>query len=459
MIMKHSRREKNMDFTKGNSFASILLFALPVIGGNLFQLFYTLADSVIVGKTLGAESLAAVGSTSIIIYFVLCFIQGITNGFGICLGQKCGEKDELGIRKCIAASIILSVAFSLILTVLFCVSSGFILKMMKTPQDIYQEAYIYMFLILLGSGATFFYNMISNIMRAFGDSRTPLICLIFSSVLNIVLDIVFIVPMSGGIAGAAWATILSQFLSALLCTGIGAAKFRELHLTKQDFSGITNDISRLLKVGFPMGFQMSVMCIGQLSMQSAVNSLGSQAIAGYTAATKADQLSVLVNNAMSSTLSAYVSQNYGAGNKGRIRQGVRDALIQTELLNIIMCVGIILLRCQIVELFITSPVAEIEYYSNTYLGWIAPSYILLGMLAVYRCAIQSMQNTAAPFIACMIELIMRIGSTKIICAGWGYIGVCAATPLAWLGACTFLIPVYYCMFRKEKQQFKKKLDN
>lgn len=445
--MKRSKSTKTIEFTVGSPFISILRFALPVIRGNLFQLFYTLADSVIVGQTLGAESLAAVGATSIIVYFVLCFIQGITNGFGICLGQKCGAKDEKGMKKCIAATAVLCIGFTIIITALFCGFSHPILRVMKTPQDIYKEAYIYMFIILLGSGATFFYNAISNILRALGDSEIPLFCLIFSSILNIVLDIVFIIPMKSGIAGAAWATVLSQFVSAILCTAAGVKKFRELHLSKQDFEGIKPYTSQLVKVGFPMGFQMSVMCIGQLSMQSAVNSLGSQAIAGYTAATKADQISVLVNNAMSSTLSAYVSQNYGARNQSRISQGVRAALVQTEVLNIVMCAGILLLRNVIVEMFIANPVAEIRYYSNGYLYWIAPSYVLLGILTIYRCAIQSMQNTVAPFFACFIELVMRIGSTMLICSMFGYIGVCVATPLAWLGACVFLVPVYYIQIR------------
>ncbi len=152
---------------------------------------------------------------------------------------------------------------------------------------------------------------------------------------------------------------------------------------------------------------------------------------------------------MSSALSAYVSQNYGARNKKRICQGVRDALIQTEVLNIMMCIGILFLRHPIVEMFITNPTNEIMYYSNGYLNWIAPSYILLGILTIYRCAIQSMQNTIAPFWACVIELAMRIGSTMIVCSIAGYTGVCVATPLAWLGACVFLVPVYNQLIRKE----------
>lgn len=201
---------KEMDLTTGRPFGSLLKFATPVILGNLFQLFYTMADSVIVGKTLGADSLAAVGSTSIIIYFVLCFINGFTGGFGICLGQRCGARDERGMRKSIAVSTILSIAFAV--------------------------------------------------------------------VLNIFLDILFILPLGMGVAGAAWATILSQFLSAVLSLLVGMRRFAVLHLRKADFANLGNAMVVHLKTGFPMGFQMSVMCIGQLAMQMVVNSLGTAAV-------------------------------------------------------------------------------------------------------------------------------------------------------------------------------------
>lgn len=440
-------RSKEMDLTTGNPFRSLLKFAIPVILGNLFQLFYTLADSVIVGKTLGADSLAAVGSTSIIIYFVFCFINGFTGGFGICLGQKCGAKDEKGMRKSVAVSALLSIAFTVVLTLICCLLSHQILRWMQIPADISGEAYDYMFVVLLGTGATVFYNMISNMLRALGDSKTPLYFLVFSSVLNIFLDILFIVPFHMGVAGAAWATILSQFFSAVLSLVVGLKNFPILHLHREDFTDLKDTAVLHLKTGFPMGFQMSVMCIGQLAMQASVNGLGSAAVAGYTAATKADQVSVLVNNAMMSAISSYVAQNYGAGKKERIRQGVNACLIQTELLNILMCVGILIFRSFIVLLFLTNPTEEIIRYSNGYLLCVAPFYLLLGLLAVYRSSIQSMQNAAAPFAACIIELVMRIGATAILTSYIGYTGVCVASPLAWAGACALLIPVYYHMMR------------
>lgn len=447
-------RSKEMDLTVGNPFRSLFKFAIPVILGNLFQLFYTLADSVIVGKTLGADSLAAVGSTSIIIYFVFCFINGFTGGFGICLGQRCGAKDEKGMRKSVAVSTILSIAFTVVLTLICCLFAHEILYLMQIPADISGEAYDYMFVVLLGTGATVFYNMISNMLRALGDSKTPLYFLVFSSILNIFLDLFFILVFHMGVAGAAWATILSQFLSALLSLLVGLKNFQVLHLRREDFRDLNASIRLHLKTGFPMGFQMSVMCIGQLAMQAVVNSLGTAAVAGYTAASKADQLSVLVNNAMMTAISNYVAQNFGADKTERIRMGVRACLIQTEAFNILMCAGILLLRHPIVRMFLSDPTSEIYHYSDVYLTIVAPFYLLLGLLAVYRTSIQSMQNGRAPFLACMIELVMRLAATVWLSSFIGYTAVCIASPLAWFGACALLIPCYYKMmgFRQHPAQ-------
>ena len=447
-------RSKEMDLTVGNPFRSLLKFAIPVILGNLFQLFYTLADSVIVGKTLGADSLAAVGSTSIIIYFVFCFINGFTGGFGICLGQRCGAKDEKGMRKSVAVSTILSIVFTVVLTLICCLFAHEILYLMQIPADISGEAYDYMFVVLLGTGATVFYNMISNMLRALGDSKTPLYFLVFSSILNIFLDLFFILVFHMGVAGAAWATILSQFLSALLSLLVGLNNFQVLHLRREDFRDLNASIRLHLKTGFPMGFQMSVMCIGQLAMQAVVNSLGTAAVAGYTAASKADQLSVLVNNAMMTAISNYVAQNFGAGKTERIRMGVRACLIQTEAFNLLMCAGILLLRHPIVRMFLSDPTSEIYHYSDVYLTIVAPFYLLLGLLAVYRTSIQSMQNGRAPFLACMIELVMRLAATVWLSSFIGYTAVCIASPLAWFGACALLIPCYYKMmgFRQHPAQ-------
>lgn len=436
------------DLTKGKPFQVLLKFSLPVIAGNLFQLFYTLADTVIVGKTMGPDALAAVGATSIVVYLVLCFIQGLTGGFGICLGQRCGAKDESGMRRSIAVSAVWSTIAAVALTAVCCMLAHPILYWMQTPDRIYDMAYEYMFAVLLGTGATVFYNMISNILRALGDSKTPLYFLVISSLLNIVLDLVFILTFGMGIGGAAWATVLSQLLSAILSTLFGAKKFQVLRLRRADFKNMHKDMIIHLKTGFPMGFQMSVMCIGQLAMQAAVNAIGPEAIAGYTAATKVDQLSVLINNAFGVAIASYVAQNYGAGRWDRIRSGVKAGLIQTEGVNILLCGLILGGRSLVVPMFIDNPTAEIIGYANGYLLAVAPFYLFLGLLLIIRSSVQSMGNGKAPFAACITELVLRIAATFGLQYLLGYVGICLASPIAWLGASFLLVVVYCTMIKK-----------
>ena len=435
------------DMTVGKPMKMILDFTIPVFIGNVFQQFYNMADAIIVGKFVGTKGLAAVGSTGTIMFLIIGFLTGLTAGFTVLTSQKfgAGKMDEM--RQSVGNAALLSIIISVIMTAVSMVGMHSLLTLMHTPEDIFQDAYTYIMIICGGIFAQGLYNILASILRALGNSKTPLYFLVFSSVLNIFLDILFIVPFHMGVAGAAWATILSQFLSAVLSLVVGLKNFPILHLHREDFTDLKDTAVLHLKTGFPMGFQMSVMCIGQLAMQAVVNSLGTAAVAGYTAASKADQLSVLVNNAMMTAISNYVAQNFGAGRWDRIRQGVRACLIQTEAFNLIMCIGILLLRHPIVRMFLSDPTKEIYHYSDMYLTIVAPFYFVLGLLAVYRTSIQSMQNGKAPFAACMIELVMRIAATVGLSGIIGYTSVCIASPMAWIGACSLLIPVYYKMMK------------
>lgn len=436
-----------LNLTQGTPFVTIFRFTLPVIAGNLFQLFYTIVDSIIVGQVLGADALAAVGATSIIIGFIICFIQGYTGGFGICLGQMVGRRNTKGIWHSLAASVLLCVVFTVFATMASTLLLPQILDLLNTPAEIYDMAYEYIFIILAGTVAPVFYNMISNILRAFGDSRTPLVYLIFSSLLNIVLDLIFIGPLQMGVAGAAWATVLAQLLSAILCTLSGLRHIRLMRLSVDDFHLPPGTCRRHLHIALPMGFQLSVMCLGLIAMQGAVNALGPAAIAGYTAATRLDQVAVLVNTAFSMSLSSYVAQNYGAGLFGRIREGMYASLIQASIANVLMGVALVFGRHYIVPLFVNTPTAEICWYGETFLLMVAPFYLLEGALLVHRAAIQGMNKPKIPFMACMIELLGRVGATVILSRYIGYIGICLATPIAWFGACLLLIPMYHKITR------------
>ena len=435
------------DLTQGSPARTIVSFALPVMGGNLFQLFYTLADTIIVGRTLGADALAAVGATGTVVTLVLLFVQGLTGGFGICLGQRYGARDREGLQRSLAAAWILSVVFLALITVSTCTMIRPILVLLKTPARIEQMAYDYLFVILLGTGATVLYNMISNILRALGDSRTPMFLLVFSALLNIVLDIVFIVPLGMGVAGAAWATVLAQLLSAVLCMVIGLRRFPVLR-PDPVWRDWHKSARGLLALGFPMGFQMAVMCIGQLAMQAAINNMGPEAIAGFTAALKAENLAIQINSAYATAVSAFVAQNYGAERTTRIREGVKASLLQLEIANVVTAVVMVLARTWIVALFIDEPTAEVTAYAARYTMVVAPLYFLLGALMICRAAAQSMGSALVPFLACIVELFMRTAASLGLSKVWGYEGVCLATPLAWLGAVIILVPAYFLVLRR-----------
>ena len=443
------------DLTTGKPWKVIARFSLPVIGGNLFQLFYTLADSVIVGKTLGADALAAVGATAVIVYFELCFIQGFTGGFGILLGQAFGERAKKKMEQSVSASWVLSIGFTILLTLILSLLAHPIIGWMNTPEDIYDRAYIYLLIIFLGTGATVLYNMISNMLRALGDSKTPLYFLIFSSLLNIGLDILFIVPFGWGVAGAAIATVAAQLLSGVFCVIVAAKKFEVMRLGRRLLAIEKNPLIAHLKIGFPMGFQMSVMCIGQLAMQAAVNHIGTSAIAGYTAATKVDQLAILVNNAVGIAIASYVAQNFGARQWKRIRVGVKDCFLMLTVLNIFMGVLLLAGKGLVVPMFVNNPTKDIIYYSDTFLWTVVPFYILLGAVSVYRTTIQSMGNAWAPFGACIIELVARVTCAMFVSVYFGYRAVCFSTPFAWMTSLCLLIPVYFiieCGRMKEYEQ-------
>ena len=443
------------DLTKGKALPLIFKYSLPIIGGQLFQLFYTLADTLIVGQTLGSEALAAVGATSIVTYFQLVFIQGFTNGLGIVTGQCYGAHDRAKIRRSVAASNLLGIYLTIILTIIFSIASFFIPNLMQIPEEISKSAWIYMFVIFLGSVTTVFYNIISNIMRALGDSKTPLYFLIISSLLNIVLDLVFIIVFHWGVAGAAIATIFSQGVSAVGSYIYAFSRFDELKkITKAEYKESQKDFSRHLKMALPMGLQMSVMSIGQLAMQTAVNTFGTNIIAGYTAASKVDQMSVLVNNAFSSTVAGYVSQNYGAGEYERIKRGVLATLFLTQCANTIMGLFIYFMVPVIPSIFLSSVNNEIAEAVRTYVIAIIPYYYLLGLLCVYRTALQAVGNNTIPFIACLSELFGRVSASIFLRLLLGFYGVCFATTFAWILDAAIVTP---CSYYYLKHYVKKKI--
>lgn len=436
------------DLTQGRPLPVLFRFSLPVIGGNLFQLFYTLADTLIVGQTIGEDALAAVGATSVFVYFILCFITGMTGGFSIILAHDIGSRREEDAKRNIVASIYISIAVTIVITAVTCIFSKGIIRLMRIPDTIAADAYTYMVIVLAGTGATVLYNLISNILRALGDSRLPLIYLIISSLLNVVLDIVFIVPCGMGVGGAAAATVLSQLLSGILSLISAKKRYGVMSIERKYWRLEAQSLKRNLNLGFIMGFQMSVMCIGQVVMQSSVNRFGTSAIAGYTAATKMDQLSVLINGSYVSTVSAFVSQNQGAGETERIRDGVKASLLLALITDALIMGIIVLVEPFVVPLFVSSPSPDTYVYCRDFFLIAVPFYPLLGILCVYRTAVQSLGNSKAPFAACIAELAARCSASILLAVYAGYRGVVFSTPFAWLLADIIVVTAYAMMMRR-----------
>lgn len=431
------------DMTSGSPMKIILWFTLPIFIGNVFQQFYNMADAVIVGKFVGNNALAAVGSTGTIMFLINGFVIGMTAGFTVLTAQKFGAGDERGIRKSVTGAAWLSLIVGLILTAAFMVFMKPLLTLMNTPADIFDDAYAYIMIICGGILAQMLYNLLASILRALGNSRVPLYFLILSAVLNIVLDLVFVIVFQMGAAGAAVATIISQGVSGLLCLVYIGKKVQLLRMTKEDWKPQTTLLSAQLKVGIPMALQYSITAIGTMMVQSSLNILGSTLVAAYTAAGKIEQVVTQAYIAMGTTMATYGAQNMGAGDVPRIRQGFKACTIIGIVYSFIAAAFVMTAGKYMTYLFVSEDVGTIMNSVDIYLKCVGIFFIPLAVVNIYRNGIQGLGYGLLPMTAGIAELIGR-GVVAVIAAGQrSYLGVCLASPAAWILAGGLLIVMYY----------------
>ncbi len=431
------------DMTSGSPMKIILWFTLPIFIGNVFQQFYNMADAVIVGKFVGNNALAAVGSTGTIMFLINGFVIGMTAGFTVLTAQKFGAGDERGIRKSVTGAAWLSLIVGLILTAAFMVFMKPLLTLMNTPADIFDDAYAYIMIISGGILAQMLYNLLASILRALGNSRVPLYFLILSAVLNIVLDLVFVIVFQMGAAGAAVATIISQGVSGLLCLVYIGKKVQLLRMTKEDWKPQTTLLSAQLKVGIPMALQYSITAIGTMMVQSSLNILGSTLVAAYTAAGKIEQVVTQAYIAMGTTMATYGAQNMGAGDVPRIRQGFKACTIIGIVYSFIAAAFVMTAGKYMTYLFVSENVGTIMNSVDIYLKCVGIFFIPLAVVNIYRNGIQGLGYGLLPMTAGIAELIGR-GVVAVIAAGQrSYLGVCLASPAAWILAGGLLIVMYY----------------
>ncbi|MFF3921303.1 MATE family efflux transporter [Paenibacillus lactis] len=436
------------DMTQGSPIKLIIMFTIPLLIGNLFQQFYNMADTLIVGRTIGVNALAAVGSTGSIMFFIIGFAQGLTAGLSIITAQRFGAKDIAGVRKSVGTSFWISIVFTIVLTILSVVFTKPALAMMNTPVEILDDAYSYLIVINAGVGAAVLFNLLANLLRALGDSRTPLLFLVIASILNIVLDLVFILVFKMGVAGAGLATVISQLFSCLLCLIYIHKKVPLLQFKTADWSIDWTFIGQHMRVGFPMGFQASIIAIGAIILQITLNGLGALSVAAYTAAQKIDMLATQPMNSFGVTMATFAAQNFGANRIDRIRLGVKQCILLSGSFSILVGVLVIVAGPAAVSLFVGQGQEQLLDLSGQYFLANGTTYLLLSLLFIYRFSLQGLGQSFIPTVAGIMELIMRVVAAMFLSALIGFPGACLANPLAWLGALIPLGTAYYLSMKK-----------
>lgn len=444
------------DMTVGNPTKLIIKFIVPLLIGSIFQQFYSMVDTIIVGRYVGIDALGGIGLTGSINFLILGFSMGLTNGFAIPIAQSFGANDYKRMRHYVMMSVYLCILWSIGITIVSSLSLKTILTLMKTPEVNFMYAYNYMIIILLGMFTNVAYNMTSAILRSLGDSKTPLLFLIIASALNIILDLVFILNFNMGVSGAAWATVISQGISALLCIIFIAKKFPILKMSKEDLPYSQKSANHLTKISLPMATQFSVIAIGSILLQSAVNALGEIAVAAYSVACKVEQLAIQPFTTLGIAAATYTGQNLGAGKIDRIKEGTKKTIIIGVVISFI-CAGIIyFLGNPIINLFMSEGANKLEVVTlaKQYLNWISAFFIPLILLIVYRNTIQGFGNGFIPMLSSIIELIARVSVSMTLSPIIGFLGISLAPPVAWVGAAILLTPAYFYKIKKLERKAK-----
>lgn len=448
------------DLTTGSPMKLILSFMLPLMFGLLFQQFYSMVDTIVVGKFLGVDALAGVGSTGSINFLVLGLCNGICAGFAIPVAQKFGQKDFEGLRRFVGNMIWLSCFIALTVTLATTALCRDILIWMDTPADTFSYAYDYIFVIFLGIPATMLYNLLSGILRSLGDSKTPLVFLIVCSLLNVLLDIVFILVLNMGVAGAGWATLLSQLISGALCLYFIAQKFPVLHLHREDLKLRKIYVRKLLNMGLPMGLQYSITAIGSILLQTAVNGLGASAMAAMTAGSKVSMLCVCPFDAMGTTAATFAGQNLGAGKPERIHQGIKACTVMGVVFSILIFAVLWFGGGTMTTLFLDTAdpetIASVIPMSQEFLLINAAFYIPLLFVNLLRFTIQGLGYSELAVFAGVFEMVARGVFGLCLVPVVGYTAACFASPAAWVMADAFLFPAYFYCMKKQGYSFRKK---
>ena len=435
------------DLTRGRPLKLILRFGLPILLGMLFQQLYNVVDTAIVGKTLGGNALAAVGSTGAINFLVVGFCIGICSGFSIPIAQQFGAGDYKAMRQYVIGSMWCTVFFAALVTALTLATCGWILRIMVTPEEIFDQSFTYIATIFAGLSGYMLYNMTAGILRSLGDSRTPVIWLVIASVVNVLLDLIFIINFHMGVFGAAFATILSQFLAGFGCLWKVCRGFEILRFEREDWTWDWRKIGCLCGLGLPMGLQYSITAIGSIMIQTAVNVLGTGYITAATAANKVSMFICCPFDAMGSTMATYGGQNVGAKKWDRLHEGVKACTLLGLAYSAIALLIVLAMGNWLVMLFLDSASAYLAPLAVRYLITLVAFYFPLALVNIYRFVIQGMGFSPLATFAGVLEMVGR-GAVAYLVPWLGFTAACFASPAAWILADAFLVPAYFYCCRR-----------
>lgn len=439
---------KTKDLTTGKTWKLLLAFALPTLLSNVFQQFYNLADTAIAGHILGDNALVAIGASSTINSLVLSFAWGLNGGFGIIIAQSFGAKDNNKLKKSVAISLLINVIFSLFVLIVSVFASKPMLKLLNTPAARLDEANSYIAVILAFIIVPMLYNLEAVILRSLGDSKTPLYFLIFSSVLNIVLDYVLIKFTNMGVMGAAVATVLAQFLSVVLCFIVILKNFKIIKLSKEDFKFSSALFKNMMGAGMTMAIMNSIFSIGSIIMQGSINALGDDIIAAHLGSRKVAEMFMQPLVTIGTACSTFVGQNYGAGKIGRIKESIKYSTLYSLIWSVMTFFILWFSGGQIARL-VTGSASQIVFENTQmYLRVNAPFYFVLGLLFTHRFSIQSVDRKVPPIVSSTMELASKIAAAYLFIPLWGYFGACIAEPLSWTLGAIYLLFVFKKEFKR-----------
>lgn len=446
--------ENTRDMTKGNPARLLFFFAIPLMLGNLFQQLYTMVDTIIVGQGVGVQALASLGAADWLNWLFQGIATGLTQGFSILFAQFYGARNEEALKKSIGNSIILTLAAAVLLSAAGELLLTGILDLLKTPRDIYGGASIYLRIMFAGIPVVLFYNLEAALLRALGDSKSPLIAMVVAACTNIVLDLLFVMGFGWGIPGAAAATIIAQCVSLLYCFVV-IRKIRMVRPEREDFTLSRSLCRQLLGLGIPVMFQNTVISVGGMVVQSVINGFGFLFVAGFTATNKLYGLLETAAISFGFSITTFVAQNMGAGNYGRIRKGMRSGAAMALLTSVAVSAVMLLFGRQILSLFISADAGQAEevlYIAYHYLTIMSIFLAVLYALHAYRCALQGLGDTVTPMVSGIAEFVMRVLAALLLPRVMGQEGIYYAEILAWIGAAAILVSAYYKRMGKNKDR-------